>query len=173
LRASEELSRLLLDSIKDYAVYMLDPEGRVASWNAGAAKIKGYRAEEIIGKHFSCFYTAEDQQDGKPELELQKATASGRFEEEGHRVRKDGSVLWANVVITPVYDSGGALRGYSKVVRDITERKVAEEALRESQDRQALSARRWTQSSLWTASSGSCCSTPLLRECSVAQRHRR
>jgi PAS domain S-box-containing protein len=137
LRASEELSRLFLDSIKDYAVYMLDPEGRVASWNAGAAKIKGYRAEEIIGKHFSCFYTAEDQQDGKPELELQKATASGRFEEEGHRVRKDGSVLWANVVITPVYDSGGTLRGYSKVVRDITERKAAEEALRQSEDRQA------------------------------------
>jgi PAS domain S-box-containing protein len=137
LRDSEERFRLLLEAVTDYAIYMLDPEGHVASWNAGAARIKGYQTEEIVGKHFSCFYTAEDQKRGKPQQELREAIASGRFEEEGRRVRKDGSALWVNVVITPVYDPAGALRGYSKVVRDITERKLAEEALRESQDRQA------------------------------------
>src|SRR6266702_3928003 len=133
LRASEELFRLLLDGIKDYAVYMLDPEGRVASWNVGAARIKGYSTEEILGKHISCFYTAEDREAGMPVCTLQSAIATGRFEGHGLRVRKDGSTFWAHVVILPIYDDSGKLRGFSKVLHDVTERKQVEEALRESQ----------------------------------------
>src|SRR5437660_1124421 len=133
LRASEELFRLLLDGIKDYAVYMLDPEGRVASWNVGAARIKGYSTEEILGKHISCFYTAEDREAVMPVRTLQSAIATGRFEGHGLRVRKDGSTFWAHVVILPIYDDSGKLRGFSKVLHDVTERKQVEEALRESQ----------------------------------------
>src|SRR6266404_3410744 len=133
LRASEELFRLLLDGIKDYAVYMLDPEGRVASWNVGAARIKGYSTEEILGRHISCFYTAEDREAGMPVRTLQSAIATGRFEGHGLRVRKDGSTFWAHVVILPIYDDSGKLRGFSKVLHDVTERKQVEEALRESQ----------------------------------------
>src|SRR5437870_3992653 len=133
LRASEELFRLLLDGIKDYAVYMLDPEGRVASWNVGAARITGYSTEEILGKHISCFYTAEDREAGMPVRTLQSAIATGRFEGHGLRVRKDGSTFWAHVVILPIYDDSGKLRGFSKVLHDVTERKQVEEALRESQ----------------------------------------
>src|SRR2546421_706992 len=133
LRASEELFRLLLDGIKDYAVYMLDSEGRVASWNVGAARIKGYSTEEILGKHISCFYTAEDREAGMPVRTLQSAIATGRFEGHGLRVRKDGSTFWAHVVILPIYDDSGKLRGFSKVLHDVTERKQVEEALRESQ----------------------------------------
>jgi PAS domain S-box-containing protein len=130
LRASEEMFRMLLDGIKDYAVYMLDPEGRVVSWNSGAARIKGYQAEEIIGEHISCFYTEADRDRNRPQESLQEAAYTGRFEGEGWRVRKDGSTFWANSVITPLYDANGALRGYSKVVRDITDRKQAEEELK-------------------------------------------
>jgi len=130
LRASEEMFRMLLDGINDYAVYMLDPEGRVVSWNSGAAHIKGYQAEEIIGKHISCFYTEADRDRNHPQESLQEAAYTGRFEGEGWRVRKDGSTFWANSVITPLYDANGALRGYSKVVRDITDRKQAEEELK-------------------------------------------
>ncbi len=130
LRMSEERFRLLLDGVKDYAIYMLDLEGRVMSWNAGAARMKGYSSEEIIGKNFSCFYTHEAQKNGKPLKELQEAMASGRFEEEGLRVRKDGTSFWAYIVITPLYDDTGALRGFSKVARDITERRKAEEEIR-------------------------------------------
>jgi len=137
LRASEEWSRLLLDAVKDYAIYRLDPEGRVTSWNAGAARIKGYETEEILGKHFSIFYPEAEQKAGKFKQELQQAVEKGLYEEEGNRVRKDGSVFWASVLITPMYDAAGVLRGYSKVSRDISERKRAEEALRESQERQA------------------------------------
>ncbi len=132
LHESQERFRLLLDGVKDYAIYMLDPEGNVISWNAGAARIKGYLQEEILGKHFSCFYTAEDRETGKPSRELQESLSKGRFEEQAWRVRKDGSAFWANVVITPMYDDGGTLRGFSKVARDITERRAAEEALQES-----------------------------------------
>ena len=139
LRQSEERFRLLVNSVGDYAIFMLDPEGRVASWNVGAQRIKGYGAEEILGRHFSCFYTREDRDAGKPEEELRKAVAEGRFEDEGWRVRKDGSRLWANVVITPVFDDAGILRGFAKVTRDITERKRAEEELRLNEARlQAL-----------------------------------
>src|SRR5271169_2769962 len=109
----------------------LDPEGRVISWNEGAARIKGYRTEEILGKHFSCFYIPEDRVSDKPSRELQESLSKGRFEEQAQRVRKNGSVFWANVVITPMYDDSGALRGFSKIARDITERKRGEEALQE------------------------------------------
>jgi len=132
LHESQERFRLLLDGVKDYAIYMLDPEGHVISWNAGAARIKGYRNEEILGKHFSCFYIPEDRKTGKPSRELQESLSEGRFEEQAQRVRKDGSAFWANVVITPMYDDTGKLRGFSKVARDITERKRAEDALKES-----------------------------------------
>src|SRR5258708_10200274 len=108
---------------------MLDLEGRVTTWNEGAERIKGYRAEEIIGQHFSKFYTPEAAALGKPALELKKAAEQGRFEEEGWRVRKDGSRFWASVVVTPLRDRTGKLRGFAKVTRDITERKQTEEQL--------------------------------------------
>jgi PAS domain S-box-containing protein len=131
LRANEEQFRVLLDGVKDFAIYMLDPNGRVLSWNAGATRIKGFSSEEIIGQHFGRFYTAEDQAKGRPELELQQAADKGRFEDQGLRVRKDGTTFWANAVITPMYDEAGALRGFSKVLRDITERRRAEEEIRQ------------------------------------------
>jgi PAS domain S-box-containing protein len=137
LRASEDLFRVLLDGIKDYAVYMLDAEGCVASWNSGAAGITGYLAEEIIGQHVSCFYTQADREQNSPEEALREAAYSGRSEGEGWRVRKDGSKFWADAVIAPLYEADGALRGYSKVMRDISERKRAEFALTESEGRLA------------------------------------
>jgi PAS domain S-box-containing protein len=130
LRHSEEMFRLLVASVKDYAIFMLDTGGRIISWNAGAQRIKGYSADEIIGKHFSIFYPKEDIESGKPPRELEIATATGVYEEEGWRLRKDGSRFWANVVITAVRDETGTLRGFAKVTRDITERKRAEETQR-------------------------------------------
>src|SRR6185295_8569477 len=135
VRQSEEHFRLLVASVKDYAILMLDPDGHVVSWNAGAERIKGYRAGEIIGQHFSRFYSPEDIHSGKPELELKAATTEGRFEEEGWRVRKDGTRFWANVIITAIRDETGTLRGFSKVTRDITERKRAEEEFRKSEEK--------------------------------------
>ena len=132
LRRSEERFRLLVDGVQDYAIFMLDPHGRVATWNDGAQHITGYEAQEIIGEHFSRFYTEEDISQGKPEFELEVAAAEGRYEEEGLRVRKDGSRFWASTVITALRDEAANLRGFSKVTRDITERKRAEEALRRS-----------------------------------------
>ena len=132
LRANEEMLRLLLDGIKDYAVYMLDPGGRVASWNTGAARIKGYSTEEILGKQISLFYTPEDQASGIPGRALQEAVSKGRFEGQGQRVRKDGSRFWAHIIVVPMYDHEGNLRGFSKVLQDVTERKLAEERLNES-----------------------------------------
>jgi PAS domain S-box-containing protein len=123
LRASEEMFRVLLDGINDYAVYMLDRTGRVISWNAGAAQITGYRAEEVMGKHIRRFYLATDEEQARSQESLNEAASAGRFEGEGWRVRKDGSTFWANSVITPLYRTNGSLRGYSKVVRDITARK--------------------------------------------------
>jgi len=119
--------RLLVASIKDYAIFMLDPQGYVATWNAGAEHIKGYKAAEIIGKHFSIFYPAEDLENDKPGFELKVAAEVGRFEDEGWRIRKDGSRFWADVVITALRDESGVLRGFGKVTRDLTERKQAEE----------------------------------------------
>ena len=120
--------RLLVDQVKDYAIFVLDPTGHVRTWNAGAARIKGYRAEEILGSHFSRFYTEEDVRAGKPDRELAIATTEGRCEDEGIRVRKDGSTFWASVVITALRDPDGTLRGFAKVTRDITERHRAEQA---------------------------------------------
>jgi PAS domain S-box-containing protein len=131
LRQSEERFRLLVEGVKDYAIFMLDASGRVMSWNAGAERIKGYRRDEILGSHFSVFYPSEDVQSGKPNRVLEAAAAEGQFEDEGWRIRKDGSRFYANVVITALRDSEGSLRGFSKVTRDITERKRSEEAMRE------------------------------------------
>jgi hypothetical protein len=130
LRQSEEMFRLLVANVQDYAIFMLDTEGNIASWNAGAHRIKGYTAEEIIGKHFSIFYPEEDIRSGKPPRELEIAREYGVYEEEGWRLRKDGSRFWANVVITAVHDEQGRLRGFAKVTRDITDRKQAEETQR-------------------------------------------
>jgi PAS domain S-box-containing protein len=126
LRRSEERFRILVRGVKDYAILMLDPNGLVATWNEGAEGIKGYKADEIVGQHFSRFYTPEDMASGKPDAELVQAVAEGKFEEEGWRLRKDGSRFWASVSITPLRDDSGELRGFSKVTRDITERKKAE-----------------------------------------------
>lgn len=126
--------RLLVDAIFDYAIYMLDAAGRVTSWNAGAQRFKGYRPEEIIGEHFSRFYTDDDRADGLPARALHTAAEEGRFEAEGWRVRKDGTRFWAHVIIDPVRSSEGELVGYAKVTRDLTERKAAEETLRSSQE---------------------------------------
>ncbi|HYR28445.1 MAG TPA: PAS domain S-box protein [Thermoanaerobaculia bacterium] len=125
LRRSEEMFRLLIESVKEYAIFLLDAEGNVVTWNAGAQRIKGYTPEEIIGEHFSTFYPEEDK--GKPAVELAIATRDGMVEDEGWRLRKDGSRFWANVVITAVFDRHGELRGFAKVTRDMTERKRAEE----------------------------------------------
>jgi PAS domain S-box-containing protein len=123
----DERFRLLVNAVDDYAIFHLDVEGRVASWNQGAARIKGYRADEILGRHFSAFYLPEEVERGKPPWELEVATREGRFEDEGWRVRKDGSLFWANVVITALRDQTGELVGFAKVTRDLTERRRAEQ----------------------------------------------
>ncbi len=127
----EESFRLLVESVKDYAIVMLDPTGHVVSWNEGAQRIKGWRAEEILGKHFSCFYPPEALQKGFPEQELKAAAKDGRFEDENWRVRKDGSKFWANVVVTALRDKNGRLRGFGKVTRNLTERRQAEERIQQ------------------------------------------
>jgi len=121
--------RLLVEEVQDYAIFMLDPSGCVSTWNKGAERIKGYKASDIIGKHFSCFYPEEDLREGKPAFELILAARDGRIEDEGWRVRKDGSKFWANVVITAVRDETGQLRGFAKVTRDFTERMETRNAL--------------------------------------------
>jgi len=130
VRQNSEIFELLVSSVRDYAIFMLDPNGNVATWNAGAQRIKGYKPEEIIGSHFSRFYPEEDKKNHKPERELEIAARDGSVEDEGWRIRKDGSRFWANVVITAVHDAQGRLRGFAKVTRDITERKEAEETRR-------------------------------------------
>jgi PAS domain S-box-containing protein len=122
-----EVYQLMIDAVRDYAIFLLDPNGYVASWNRGAKRIKGYEADEIIGRHFSTFYRESDIARGHPQHELEIATADGRFEEEGWRVRKDGSMFWANVVITAVRDKDNVLVGFAKVTRDLTERREAEQ----------------------------------------------
>jgi hypothetical protein len=130
-----ELHRLLVESVDEYAIFALDADGYVISWNAGAQRFKGYTADEIIGKHFSIFYPPARIAEGFPDYELREAARVGRFEDEGWRVRKDGSRFWANVVITALRDSAGHLVGYAKVTRDLTDRRRAEEELRESEER--------------------------------------
>ncbi len=135
LRRSEEHFRSLVESVRDYAIFMLDSQGRVASWNAGGERLKGYRPEEIVGEHFSVFFTEEDVERGKPQRQLEEAMRKGRFEEENWRVRKDGSRFWANSIITALYDDEGRLRGFSKVTQDVTEKREAERLLREAESR--------------------------------------
>ena len=130
-----ELHSLLVSSARDYAIFVLDCDGYVRSWNVGAERIKGYAPNEIIGKHFSIFYPREVAAQGFPEYELRMAAKSGRFEDEGWRIRKDGSRFWANVVITALRDGTGTLRGFGKVTRDLTARREAEEDLRQSEER--------------------------------------
>jgi PAS domain S-box-containing protein len=130
-----ELYRLLVDSVRDYAIFALDPAGHVLTWNVGAMHIKGYMPSEIIGRHFSVFYPPQAVASGYPTHELEEASRVGRYEDEGWRVRKDGSLFWANVVITALRDPQGQLVGFAKVTRDLTERRAAEETLRQSEER--------------------------------------
>lgn len=125
--------RLLVEAVQDYAIFRLDPSGNVKTWNAGAQRIKQYAAAEIIGRHFSTFYPEEDKRNGKPQWELEVAEKEGRFEDEGWRIRKDGSRFWANVIITALRDRSGKLVGFGKVTRDFTERMQAKEALAKSE----------------------------------------
>jgi PAS domain S-box-containing protein len=135
LLESEERFRQMVASVVDYAIFMLDPDGRVASWNAGAGRIQRYTAEEIVGRHFSCFYPSADVDSGKPWRHLEVAALEGRVEDEGWRLRKDGSMYWASVVLTAVRDAGGKLIGFSEVTRDLTDRMKAEEELRRGEAR--------------------------------------
>jgi PAS domain S-box-containing protein len=134
VQRSEEQFRLLVQGVTDYAIYMLDPDGRVTNWNLGAERLKGYKPEEIIGEHYSRFYTEEERRQGIPDRNLKIAAAEGRFEKEGWRVRKDGSQFWANVVIDPIFAESGALIGFAKITRDFTERRQAQLALEQARE---------------------------------------
>ena len=134
LRRSEEQFRRLVQGVTDYAIYMLDPEGEIVSWNAGAQRIKGYAAEEIIGQHFSVFYTEQDRKAGHPETALQTAAREGRFEKEGLRVRKNGTTFRSHVIIDAIRDDAGEILGFAKITRDITERAIAQEALEKARE---------------------------------------
>lgn len=134
LRASEERMRLMLENVRDYAIFMLNPQGHIVSWNYGAERIKGYSAEEIMGQHFSRFYPPETIEAGKPAYVLKTATQKGQFIDEGWRIKKDGSPFWAYVVVNALYDQKGKLHGFVKVTRDVTERKLAQEALQEAKE---------------------------------------
>ncbi len=133
-RESELQFRLLITGVVDYAIYMLDPQGNINSWNSGAQAIKGYAESEVVGRHFSLFYTEEDRSRGAPEQALQTALRDGKFEAEALRVRKDGSLFWAHVILDPIYDDQGTHVGFAKITRDISERKEAEEELRRTQE---------------------------------------
>ena len=122
--------QLLVNAVTDYAIFMLDTDGRVQSWNSGAQRVTGYGSEEITGRHFSIFYTVDDKNQDKPQKGLRTAEADGRFETEGWRVRNDGTRFWANVVMTAIRDDEGRLQGFAKVMRDLTERKRNEEVVR-------------------------------------------
>jgi rsbT co-antagonist protein RsbR len=125
-----DMLQVLVENIREYAIIMLDTKGVVTTWSPTAERIKGYRGDEIVGRHFSTFYTPEDVSSGKPDRELEMAGRDGRFEDEGLRVRKDGSKFWASVVITALRDSQGKLRGFGKVTRDLSDRKAAEERIK-------------------------------------------
>jgi len=130
--ASEQF-RMLVEAVQDYAIFMLDPKGHIATWNAGAERIKQYTAAEIVGQHFSVFYTEEDRAAAKPERSLEKAAQLGRHEQEGWRVRKDGTRFWANVTLTAIRDGDGQLLGFAKITRDVSERKQIEKQLHDSE----------------------------------------
>jgi PAS domain S-box-containing protein len=138
LRQSERRFRLLVESVTDYAIFMLDPDGFITNWNAGAERIKGYSGSEIIGKHFSVFYPEEDRKAGRPDRALLGARHTGRFEGEGWRLRKDGTRFWANAIIDAIHDESGALIGFAKVTRDLTERREMEEQLRHALKMEAI-----------------------------------
>src|SRR6478672_12814683 len=121
--------QLLIEAVKDHAIYLLDPQGYVASWNSGAERIKGYSADEIVGQHFSRFYTEPDRAAGLSARSLQTAETTGRFEAENWRVRKDGTLFWANVVIDAIRDEQGRLVGFAKITRDMTEKRATQESL--------------------------------------------
>jgi PAS domain S-box-containing protein len=146
LRESEAPFRLLVEAVQDYAIFILDPEGVVSTWNVGAERIKGYKAEEIIGRHFSCFYPEEDMRSGKPKQELVDATREGRFEDEGWRLRKDGSRFWANVIFTAIKDDSGKLLGFAKITRDVTERMQTQKALEQEVAERRYAERRFQNS---------------------------
>ncbi len=146
LRNSEERFRLLVEGVADYAIYMLDPEGKVVSWNKGAERLKGYPADEILGQDFSVFFLPEDVAAGKPAEELACATAQGRTEQEAWRVRKDGSRFWAEVIVTALRDEDGKLRGFAKVTRDFTARKASEDFARDANDKLRAYAKRLERS---------------------------
>ena len=134
INAIEEMRfRLLIDAVVDYAIYMIDPDGIITSWNAGAKRFKGYEEAEILGQHFSRFYTEEDRKAGLPQRALDTAIREGRFEGEGWRVRKDGTHFWSHVIIDPILDPSGRLLGFAKITRDLTDRKMAEETLKQSE----------------------------------------
>ena len=138
LEASERRFRMLVESVTDYAIFMLDPAGNIVNWNLSAERIKGYKAEEIIGRHYSVFYTEADRQRRLPEQAIATATRTGKFESEGWRVRKDGSTFWANAVVNRIEDPDGRLLGFTKVTRDLTERRAAEERIRQAQKMEAI-----------------------------------
>jgi PAS domain S-box-containing protein len=146
LQATEERFRMMVEGVEDYAIYMLDPYGRVTTWNAGAERIKGYKSDEIIGRHFSTFFTGEDQQSGLPQRALQTAAKDNRWESEGWQVRKDGSKFWANALVTPIRNNAGELIGFTKVIRDFTERNRAREALDQEMAHRAIAQQRLQES---------------------------
>jgi PAS domain S-box-containing protein len=149
LQRNEESFRLLVDSVRDYAIFMLTADGRVLTWNAGAEQLKGWRADEIIGRSFETFYEQDAIDSGWPAEELRRATADGRFEDQGWRVRKDGSRFWANVVITALRAESGELRGFAKVTRDLTDARRQEEALRQSEEQFRLLVQSVTDSAIF------------------------
>ncbi len=138
LEETERRFRLLVEGVTDYAIVMLDPAGHVTNWNAGAERIEGYSAEEIVGQHFSLFYTEQDRRNGLPQQVIEAAARTGRYEHEGWRVRKDGSLFWAGAVVNAIRDPAGQLLGFAKITRDLTERRIAEERLRQAQKMEAL-----------------------------------
>ena len=143
--------RLLVNAVTDYAIYMLDIDGIVSSWNAGARRFKGYEEAEIVGQHFSRFYTPEDRATGLPERALAAAREEGKFEGEGWRIRKDGGRFWASVIIDPIRNRSGDLVGYAKITRDLTERKAAESVLRSSEEQFKRLVQGVTDYSSWNA----------------------
>jgi PAS domain S-box-containing protein len=138
LEESDRRFRILVNGVTDYAIYMLDPDGQITNWNAGAERIKGYGADEIVGRHFSTFYTERDREAGMPALTLDTATRTGKFEAEGWRVRKDGTEFWASVVVDAIHDEEGQLIGFAKITRDLTEKRFVDEQLRQSQKMEAV-----------------------------------
>ncbi len=148
LRDGQTPFRLLVEAVQDYAIFMLNPEGKVSSWNIGAERIKGYKAEEIVGRHFSCFYPEEDVRLGKPDRGLVTATKEGRFEDEGWRIRKDGSKFWASVTITAIKDDSSKVLGFAKVTRDVTERMQTQKALEEEVAERRDAERRFQNSEM-------------------------